>query len=258
MNPDFRLEQFGPLSQIVFCRPNGVNILTIDLLNDLLEAWYELEKGPTRVCIFRAEGKAFLAGADIKTMTDFDASQAREFADLGQTLFNAIENSGIVSVAAIHGACMGGGCELVLACDIRIGSPGIAIGQPEVNLGLIPGFGGTQRLPRIVGNGWASRMILSGEPLTDQQALQSSLVTELVPMQQLQSHVEKLAQTILTRGPQAVRLAKKLVKNSFSTKLSAGLEAEAYAFGNTFDSKEAREGTQAFIEKRLPRFEQRK
>jgi enoyl-CoA hydratase/carnithine racemase len=134
----------------------------------------------------------------------------------------------------------------------------MAIGQPEVNLGLIPGFGGTQRLPRVVGNGWATRMILSGEPLNDQQALQSSLVTELVPLPQLQSHVEKLAQTILTRGPQAVRLAKKLVKGALGSKLSAGLEAEAYAFGNTFDSNEALEGTQAFIEKRLPRFEQRK
>lgn len=255
---DFRVEQYGPLSQIVFCRATGLNILTVDLLTQLYEAWMELEKGPSRVCIFRAEGKAFLAGADIKTMTEFDANAAREFADLGQSLYSAIENSDIVSIAAIHGACMGGGCEMVLACDIRIGATGVLIGQPEVNIGLIPGFGGSQRLPRVVGNGWAARMILSGEPLNDQQALQSSLITDLVPPQQLLSHAEKLAQTILTRGPQAVRLSKKLIKSSFSTKLSAGLEAEAYAFGNTFETGEAKEGTQAFIEKRLPRFEQRK
>src|ERR1700759_5329846 len=130
MNPNFRVEQFGPQAHIVFSRPTGLNILSVDVLNDLLEAWHDLEKGPARICIFGAEGKAFLAGADIKTMTEFDGTHAREFSDLGQTLFNTIENSGIVSIAAIHGACMGGGCELALAWDIRIGSPGIVIWQP--------------------------------------------------------------------------------------------------------------------------------
>lgn len=251
---DFRVEHFGPLAQIVFTKPQGLNILTVDLLQDLGLAWAELEKSTTRACIFRAEGKAFLAGADIKTMANFDTQQARDFAALGQRVFKAIEDSKIVSIAAVHGACMGGGCELILSCDIRMAAQGALIGQPEVNLGLVPGFGGSQRLPRVVGNGWALRMILSGEPLNDQQALASGLVTDVIAPAQLQSQAEKLAQTILSRGPEALRLAKKLVRASLNTDIEKGLSAEAYAFGLTFENNEAQEGTKAFLEKRMPRF----
>lgn len=251
---DFRVEHFGPLAQIVFNKQTGLNILTVDLLKELGDEWAALENTATRVCIFRAEGKAFLAGADIKSMANFDTQQARDFAALGQRVFKAIEQSKIISIAAIHGACMGGGCELVLACDIRMAAQGVLIGQPEVNLGLIPGFGGSQRLPRVVGNGWALRMILSGEPLNDQQALSSGLVTDVVPFAQLPAQAEKLAQTILSRGPEALRLAKKLVHASLNTDIDKGLSAEAYAFGLTFENNEAQEGTKAFLEKRMPRF----
>jgi enoyl-CoA hydratase/carnithine racemase len=254
MGNALRVEVFGMWAQIVFCRPTGLNILTVDLLEELGEAWDRLERSTVRVCIFRGDGKAFLAGADIKTMTNFTAEQARAFAALGQGVCRAIEQSRIVSIAAIHGACLGGGCELALACDIRLGAEGLSIGQPEVNIGLVPGFGGSQRLPRVVGEGWALRMILSGEPLKDAQALQCGLVTEVLPPLQLQPYAETLAQTLLTRGPGALSAAKSLVRSALHTPLDAGLAAEAKAFGNTFETREAREGTQAFIEKRMPRF----
>jgi enoyl-CoA hydratase len=249
-----RVEKNGKLATIVFAREKGLNILSTAMLKEIDRAWSEVESSGARVCVLRGDGKAFMAGADIKEMTAFDPKGAREFAALGQSVFDKIENSAVVSIAAIHGACLGGGCELVLACDIRVGSTGMIIGQPEVNLGLIPGFGGSQRLPRIVGTGWALRMILSGEPLNETAAQQSGLITEHVDPAALNAHVEKLAQTILTRGPQAVKTAKQLTRMALNSKQSAGMESERQAFGVTFESDEAKEGTRAFIEKRAANF----
>jgi len=249
-----RVEKNGTLASIVFSVEKGLNILSAGVLKELAAAWDEVEKSGARVCILRGEGKAFLAGANIKEMTAFDGQKAREFAALGHSVFATIENSDVVSIAAIHGACMGGGCELALACDIRIGSAGMAIGQPEVNIGLIPGFGGSQRLPRVVGQGWALRMILSGEPLNEAQALAIGLVTEIGPVEDLAARAEKLARTILSRGPVAVKTAKRLTRGALNTPLSAGLDAEAQGFAKTFECGEAKEGTAAFIEKRAPKF----
>jgi enoyl-CoA hydratase len=249
-----RVEKNGTLASIIFSVEKGLNILSVGVLKELAAAWAEVESSGARVCILRGEGKAFLAGANIKEMAAFTGHQAREFAALGQGVFAAIENSDVVSIAAIHGACMGGGCELALACDIRIGSVGMAIGQPEVNIGLIPGFGGSQRLPRVVGQGWALRMILGGEQLNETQALSIGLVTDVGPAEDLAARAEKLARTILSRGPIAVKAAKRLTRAALSMPLSAGLDAEAQAFGKTFETGEAKEGTAAFIEKRAPKF----
>lgn len=249
-----RIEKNGALASIVFSVEKGLNILSVGVLKELAAAWSDVEKHGARVCILRGEGKAFLAGANIKEMAAFSGPQAREFAALGQSVFGKIENSEVVSIAAIHGACMGGGCELALACDIRIGSTGMAIGQPEVNIGLIPGFGGSQRLPRVVGQGWALRMILSGEPLNETQAQYIGLVTEIGPAEDLPDRAEKLARTILSRGPVAVKTAKRLTRAALSVPLNDGLAAEAQAFGKTFECGEAKEGTAAFIEKRAAKF----
>lgn len=249
-----RVEKNGPLATIVFAREKGINILSADMLKEIDRVWSEIVTSGARVCILRGEGKAFMAGADIKGFPAFDGKAARDFAALGQSVFEKIENSGVISIAAIHGACLGGGCELVLACDIRVGSTGMIIGQPEVNLGLIPGFGGTQRLPRVVGNGWALRMILSGEPINETAALQAGLITEHVDPAALVAHVEKLAQTILSRGPQAVKTAKQLTRLALNSKQTDGTEKERHAFGVTFETGEAQEGTRAFIEKRAPTF----
>ncbi|HYF50213.1 MAG TPA: enoyl-CoA hydratase-related protein [Planctomycetota bacterium] len=249
-----RVEKDGALARIIFSSEKGLNILSSGLLKELEAAWKQVDSGGTRVCVLRGEGKGFIAGANIKEMAAMNGAQAREFAALGQSIFQTIESSDVVSIAAIHGACLGGGCELALACDIRIGSAGMIIGQPEVNLGLIPGFGGSQRLPRVVGNGWALRMILSGEPLNDSQALQSGLITDSGDDADLPARADKLAQTIVSRGPQAIRLSKKLTRAALDSKQSTGMEAERYAFGETFESGEGREGMSAFIEKRAPKF----
>ncbi len=249
-----RIERDGDVASIVFAREKGINVLSSWLLNELDAAWTEATQGSTRVCILRGEGKAFMAGADIKEMSALDGKSAREFAALGQRVFDKIEHSPVVSIAAIHGAALGGGCELALACDIRLGSTGMLIGQPEVNLGLVPGFGGSQRLPRVVGTGWALRMILTGETFNETSAHQAGLITEYVDPAALVAHAQKLAQTILSRGPKAVQIAKRLTRLAFDLRQDAGLETERDAFGETFETGEAREGMQAFIEKRAPKF----
>lgn len=254
MSNDLRIERDGELASIIFARENGLNILSASVLNALDAAWSALSRSGARVCIFRGEGKAFLAGADIKEMAAFTPAAAREFAELGQRVLDNIENSELATIAALHGACLGGGCELALACDIRIGAASLSIGQPEVNVGLIPGFGGTQRLPRIVGQGWALRMILSGEPLHAQQALDCGLVTELGDVEGLPARAEKLARIILSRGPRAIKTAKRLTRAALSTTLSDGLEMERQSFGDTFEGGEARKGLGAFLEKRPPVF----
>ncbi len=254
MPTSIRVEHSGLLAHLVFTSDKGVNVLSSALLSALKSTWKSVEESEARVCILRGEGKAFLAGADIKEMRAFDAERAREFAALGQDAFDGIERSGVISIAAIHGACLGGGCELALACDIRVGSTGMSLGQPEVNLGLIPGFGGTQRLPRVVGTGVALRMILSGQPLNTDEALRYGLITDTGSADDLITRAEALARTILSRGPEALRLAKKLTRTAMSVDQVAGLKAERYAFGSTFGTGEAKEGIGAFIEKRAPTF----
>lgn len=253
--PQFmRIEHQGPLWTVAFSRERGLNILSTAMLKELQEVWIGIEEAGARVCIFRGDGKAFLAGADIKEMGALDAEGARAFSALGQSTFNRIESSSVISIAAIHGACLGGGCELALACDIRVGSAGMYIGQPEVNLGLVPGFGGTQRLPRVVGMGWALQMILSGQPLDAEQALRCGLITDNGSTDDLLERAGALAKTILARGPEALRLAKKLTHSALCVEQTTGLKAEQYAFGKTFENGEAKEGTAAFIEKRAPKF----
>jgi enoyl-CoA hydratase len=254
MSTGLRVEIDGTLGMIIFAREKGLNILSTTVLKEIDEAWSQMIAAKVRVCILRGEGKAFLAGADIKEMSQLDGPRARDFSAFGQSVFDKIENSDIVSIAAIHGACLGGGCELSLACDIRIGSTGMMIGQPEVNIGLVPGFGGSQRLPRVVGDGWALRMILSGEPLNEQTALTAGLITEYGDPADLPARAEKLARTILSRGPEAIWISKKLARLALNSKLTNGLGSERSAFGDTFDSGEAKEGMTAFLEKRPPNF----
>ncbi|MEI6231773.1 MAG: enoyl-CoA hydratase-related protein [Planctomycetota bacterium] len=253
--PDFmRVEYEGRLARLVLRREKGLNVLSSSVLTELKNVWREVEQSGARVCIVRGEGKAFLIGADIREMIAMDADGARAFSALGQEVFDRIERSDVVSIAAIHGACLGGGCELALACDLRVGSDGMSIGHPEVNLGLVPGFGGTQRLPRVVGTGVALRMILSGQPMKADEALRCGLITDSGSAEDLCIRAETLATMILSRGPNALRLAKRLTRSAFCLEQAAGLKAERYAFGSVFESGDAQEGLTAFIEKRAPTF----
>lgn len=254
--PEFlKVSHDGPLATITFCREKGFNTFTETVLKELGAAWNEIEKGgKTRVCIIHGEGKVFLAGADLKELVKLDVKGAIEFAALGQHVFQSIELSPIVSIAAMHGAALGGGCELALACDIRIAAEDLKIGQPEVNLGLIPGFGGTQRLPRIIGQSRALYRILTGEPYTAQMALATGLVHEVSSNDNLMKTAQHIAGVVLSRGPLAVSTAKALVRQAFSFPLQEGLLHERDAFCKTYATGEAQEGITAFLEKRAPNF----
>ncbi|MCW8131733.1 MAG: enoyl-CoA hydratase/isomerase family protein [Planctomycetota bacterium] len=255
MGEFLRVSHDGAVATITFAREKGLNILSIAVLKELGAAWNEIEKqGKTRVCILHGEGKVFVAGADIKEMSKLDPKGALDFAALGQHVFQSIELSPIVSIAAMHGAALGGGCELALACDLRIAADDLKIGQPEVNLGLIPGFGGTQRLPRVIGQGRALFRILTGEPYNAQMALAVGLVNEVTSSENLMNTARHIAGTIVSRGPQAVATAKALVRGAFSRPLQDGLLNERDSFAKTFASGEAQEGMAAFVEKRAPAF----
>lgn len=255
MGEFLKVTQDGQVATIAFFREKGLNILSIEVLKELGAAWNALEKeGKTRVCVIHGEGKVFLAGADLKQLGKLDAQTALEFASLGQHVFQSIELSPIVSIAAMHGAALGGGCELALACDIRLAAEDLKIGQPEVNLGVIPGFGGTQRLPRLIGQSRALYRILTGEPYNAQMALAVGLVNEVTSAENLLKTAQHAAQVVLSRGPQAVSTAKALVREALSRPLQDGLLHERDMFAKTFASGEAQEGIAAFLEKRPPNF----
>lgn len=254
MGEFIKVTKDGAVAHVTFAREKGLNILATPVLAELEAAWDDLEKSGVRVAILHGDGKVFVAGADIKEMAALDPAGAVKFAQNGQRVFAKIEQSAVVSIAAMHGAALGGGCELALACDIRIAATGLKIGQPEVNLGLIPGFGGSQRLPRVVGEGPALYMILSGNFLSAEDALRIGLVTQVTSPEELLAEAKKLAETIAQKGPGAVRTAKRLVLDAFSKPRAEGLAAEAVAFGESYKTGEAQEGLAAFVEKRAPKF----
>lgn len=237
-------------------RPSALNALNEELLVQIREEFRKLEQdGTIRVAIVTGQGKAFVAGADIAKMRDLDATPAESFSGVGQDAFDTIQNSGIVSIAAINGFALGGGLELALACDVRIGSEKAKLGLPEVSLGLIPGFGGTQRLARLIGYGRAIELVLSGDMISAEEAYRIGLLNRLVKEgEDLLESSKQLAKSILKKGPIAVRTAKRIVLEGLEVPLSKGLELERKAFGSLFAGKESKEGMGAFLEKRPPNF----
>ena len=199
-----------------------------------------------------AGDKAFVSGADIRAIRERRREDA--FASINSRLMTAVESHPAVAIAAVNGYALGGGCELALACDIRIAADHAVFGLPEPTLGIIPGAGGTQRLPRIVGLGHAKEMILTGARWDAQTALQRGLVSEVVPQKELADRARAVAARVLKLGPLAVRLAKMAVNASTQMPLGAGLVYESTAQAITFDSKDKLEGTNAFLEKRKPQF----
>ncbi len=234
-------------------RPEALNALNTETLNELniaIESLYEDDS--VNVIVITGEGKAFVAGADIAEMKDMDALQARKFSQTGQSVFAKIENMEKPVIAAINGFALGGGCELAMACDIRIASEKAKFGQPEVGLGIIPGFAGTQRLARICGIGKAKELIFSGDMIDAAYAEKIGLVDKLVTPENLIEEVEKLAKKIAGNGPVAVRMAKNVINRGIDCNLQAGSYYEADAFGLCFSSGQPKEGMGAFLEKRKP------
>lgn len=237
-------------------RPDKLNALNAKAKAELKELFTDLKSdGGVDIVILTGAGeKAFVAGTDIKELTELDTETGKKFSEGGQAVFNAIENLGKPVIAAVNGYALGGGCELALACSIRIASDNAKFGQPEVNLGIIPGYGGTQRLARLVGRGKAMELILTGDQIDAREALQIGLVNKVVPLKELKSEAEALAQKILSKGQVAVRLAMKAVNMTHETTLTDGQELEASLFGVCCGSEDFKEGTKAFLEKRKPEF----
>ena len=234
-------------------RPEALNALNAETLNELDNAIESLyNDDAVNVIVITGEGKAFVAGADIAEMKDMDALQARKFSQTGQNVFAKVENIEKPVIAAINGFALGGGCELAMACDIRIASEKAKFGQPEVGLGVTPGFAGTQRLARICGIGKAKELIFTGDMIDAAAAEKIGLVDKVVPPESLTEEVEKLAKKIAGNGPVAVRMAKNVINRGMDCNLQAGSYYEAEAFGLCFSSNQPKEGMGAFLEKRKP------
>ena len=234
-------------------RPESLNVLNIETLGEIRDAVTSLNSDDDiKVLIFTGEGKAFIAGADIKQMKDMNEDEAREFCSLGQKIFDIIENLDKPVIAAVNGFALGGGCELAMACDIRIASENAKFGQPEVNLGIIPGFGGTQRLSRLVGKGIAKELIYTGDLIDSQTAFRIGLANKVVSPESLIDEAIHMAQKIASKGPAAILIAKSVINRGLETELAKGLTIERNGFVQCISSGEAKEGMEAFLEKRKP------
>ncbi|PAU76830.1 enoyl-CoA hydratase-related protein [Halomonas salipaludis] len=237
-------------------RPKALNALNSALLDALaaeLDA-LEAEPGLRGVVITGAGDKAFVAGADITEMRELSAAQARDFAQRGLATLKRLEALPVPVVALVNGFCLGGGCELALACDWAVASDNAIFGQPEVALGVIPGFGGTQRLPRRVGPAMALDLVTTGRKIDAQEALRIGLVNQVMPLAELDAYAERLAKQLAGNGPQAVRSAKQAVHDGLDQDLDSALALEAGLFALAFAGDEQREGMSAFVDKRKPNF----
>jgi enoyl-CoA hydratase len=248
----------GAVRRIVINRPAALNALNSRVLSELKACLEGIATDPSiRVVTIEGAGeKAFIAGADIAEMRELDSPGAAKFARLGQQVTTILESMPQLVIAKVRGFALGGGCELAMACDIIIAANNAKFGQPEVNLGLIPGFGGTQRLVRRVGLPVALDMICSGRArmLGALDALQAGLVSRVTEPEKLDAEVGAVVDGILAAGPESVRTAKRLVRDASRMDLSAGMAAEADAFRQCWSGAEAREGMSAFLEKRSPVF----
>jgi enoyl-CoA hydratase len=251
---NIRLETEDAVAILTIDRPKALNALNSKTLQEIESALASLP-GQARVLILTGGGdKSFVAGADIAEMASISASQAREFAALGHRVMNMLEQLSIPTIAAVNGFALGGGCELALACDLIYASEKAKLGLPEVSLGVIPGFGGTQRLTRVVGKQRAKELIFSGERLDAAKAKEIGLVLEVLPADQLLAHCKAVAAKIQKNGPLAVAQAKRVIEFGSDQDLRAANELERQGFAVLFGSEDQKEGMKAFLEKRPASF----
>jgi len=239
-------------------RPQAMNALNRTTVAEITEAMTDARDDPgVRGVIVTGAGKSFVAGADINELVAFDALSSERSTAVGQDLMSLIENLGKPVIAAVNGFALGGGCELAMACTIRIASEHAKFGQPEVKLGVIPGYGGTQRLPRLVGKGRALQLILTGQIVDAQEALRIGLVNEVVPVDSLISRAQQILDAITANAPIATRLALEAVNRGADGSLLEGLVIERTMFSICASSEDKLEGTSAFLAKRKPVFKGR-
>ena len=252
-------ETKNSIAYVTVNRPDKLNALNMATMEELRTAFHSIKNdNAVRVVLLNGSGeKAFIAGADIGELAQNDAVSAKEYTHRGQSVLNLIENLGKPVIACINGFALGGGCEIALACTMRLASENAKLGQPEVKLGIIPGYGGTQRLPRLVGKGIAMQLLLAGEMITAQEALRIGLVNEVTASSDLIARAEAIAQKIIANAPLAVQYTMEAVNKGMDVPLAEGLYLEATLFAVASATQDKKEGTAAFLEKRPPKFEGR-
>src|SRR6516162_808759 len=259
---DFQNLSFEKKNQIAYItlnRPKVLNALNMAVMEELRQAFTAIkDDADVRVVILTGAGeKAFVAGADIGELSQHTPVSAKEYTHQGQAIIDAIENLGKPTIACINGFALGGGCEIAMACTMRLASDNAKLGQPEVKLGLIPGYGGTQRLSRLVGKGIAMQQVLTGEMITAQEAYRIGLVNEVVPQADLIARAEAIAAKIIANAPLAIQYAMEAVNRGFDMPLADGLFLEATLFAVCCATEDKNEGTRAFLEKRPAQFKGR-
>ena len=252
-------EKKNSIAYLTVNRPKVLNALNVKTIQELGAAFAEItDDASLRVVILTGAGeKAFVAGADIGELAQLDEASGKEFARRGQSVFYLIENLGKPVIACVNGFALGGGCELAMACTIRLAGENARFGQPEVKLGIIPGYGGTQRLPRLVGKGRAMQLVLTGEIITAQEALRIGLVNEVTSQADLILRAEAIANQILANAPFALHHAMVAVNQGTEMTLAQGVELEADLFGVCCGTEDKNAGTTAFLEKRTAQFKGR-
>ncbi len=250
------IEKVSAIAFLYVNRPKAMNALNKDTLLEMKDAIASISNDPEiDVLIITGAGeKAFVAGADIAYMQNLTAIEGREFGALGQEVFCMIEAMEKPVIAAVNGFALGGGCELAMCCDFRIASTKAKFGQPEVGLGITPGFGGTQRLPRLVGEGMAKQLLFTADVINAAEALRIGLVNEVVNPEDLLERVKEIAGRICSKGKLAVRFAKVAANEGMQTDIDRAMTIEADLFGLCFSTEDQKEGMAAFIEKRSPLF----
>jgi enoyl-CoA hydratase len=252
------LEKEGNLALVKINRPKALNALNSETLKEIDHAIDTIANDEeVYVVVLTGEGKAFVAGADISEMKDLNPMDGRKFGILGNKVFRKIENLDKPVIAAVNGFALGGGCELSMACDIRIASNKAKFGQPEVGLGITPGFGGTQRLARLVGEGMAKQLIYTADIITAEEALRIGLVNKVVEAEGLLDEAKAMANKIAKNAPIAVKLCKAAINNGMQMDIDSAINYEAEVFGLCFSTEDQKEGMTAFVEKRDKEFNNR-
>jgi enoyl-CoA hydratase len=248
-------EKEDRIALITMNRPKALNALNNDTLKELDAVLAIIQdSADIKGAIITGSGKAFVAGADIAQMAEYSSEQGRAYMEIGQNVFNRIELMGKPFIAAVNGYALGGGCELAMACDIRLASDAAVFGQPEVNLGLIPGFGGSQRLPRLIGPGMARELIYTGRNVKADEARVLGLANRVVPADSLMQEAREMMKTIVSKSGIAVRYAKVAINRGADTDIYKALELEKDLISLCFSTEDQKEGCRAFLEKRPAQF----
>lgn len=246
------------IGYVTISRPQALNALNRKVLEELGNCFMSiLDDEAVRAVILTGEGRSFVAGADISAMAPLNEEEGKEFGEFGNKVMNLIENMPVPVIAAVNGFALGGGCELSMACDIRIASVKAKFGQPEVGLGITPGFGGTQRLPKLIGKGNAKLLILSADIIDANEAYRMGLVQKVVEPEELMPVCEELAKKFMAKAPIAIKLSKEAINEGYTLDMYDGAKLEAEKFGACFATEDQKTGMKAFLEKTAPEFKNR-